>query len=290
MIQGKYNTIDELLNQVGNLPTMPQVVQKALHIIENPKSNMVDLARVIKLDQAMASLILRWVNSGYYSLRHKFVTIEQAIAYLGQRTVQNLVLSASISSFMNRPIPGYDMDRGELWKHSVGVAAGARLIIEEKAPGLAEDAYYAGLFCDIGKLAFNILLQNASIDWSQYQEYPFDQVETAIFGFNHAEVGAEIVKRWNISENMVEIIRNHHTPGKVNKECQVIAFAVHAADAITMMFGIGSGLDTLHYQLDPETLNIFSWDENSISRIYDRLVPVIEGATRFLSETAAARH
>jgi putative nucleotidyltransferase with HDIG domain len=290
MATGKYHSIDELLNQVGNLPTMPQVVQKALHIIENPKSSMVDLARVIKLDQAMASLILRWVNSGYYSLRHKFVTIEQAIAYLGQRTVQNLVLSASISSFMNRPIPGYEMDRGELWKHSVGVAAGARLIIEEKNPNMAEDAYYAGLFCDIGKLAFNILLQNSNIDWSQYAQYPFDQVETTIFGFNHAEVGAEIVRRWNISEHMVEIIRNHHTPSKVDPDHKIIAYAVHAADAITMMFGIGSGLDSLHYQLDPETLNTFSWDDNSISRIYDRLAPIIDGATRFLMDTAGSHH
>jgi HD-like signal output (HDOD) protein len=280
-----YPTIDHLLAQVGNLPTMPQVVHKALQIIENPKSNMGDLAKVIKLDQAMSSLILRWVNSGYYSLRSQLISIEQAIPYLGQRTVQNLVLTASISSFMTRPVPGYELASGDLWKRAVGMAAGARLVMMDIAPALAEDAYYAGLFSDVGKLAFNILLQKITVDWEKLNKYAFDEIETSLFGYNHAEVGAEIVRRWNLSESLVHIIRNHHTPAKVeNEQWKTITYAVHAADAILMMFGIGSGLDSMQYKLDPETITRFKWDENTFSRIYDRLTPLIEEANKFIQQ------
>lgn len=282
----KYPTIDHLLAQVGNLPTMPQVVHKALQIIEDPKSNMGDLAKVIKLDQSMTSLILRWVNSGYYSLRHRLITIEQAIPYLGQRTVQNLVLTASISSFMSRPVPGYELAAGDLWKRSVGMAAGARLVMLDIAPALAEEAYYAGLFADIGKLAFSVLLQNTSLDWERFRNYPFDQVESAMFGYNHAEVGAAIVQRWNLADYLADIIRYHHTPSKVTDEkWRNVAYAVHAADAVLMMFGIGSGLDSLQYQFDQETVKRFNWDDNSLASIFDRIMPLIEESDKFIHKT-----
>lgn len=60
---------------------------------------------------------------------------------------------------MDRPVPGYRLDRGELWKHAVGVAGGARLATQHLGPQVAEEAYHAGLLCDIGKLAFEVLLR-----------------------------------------------------------------------------------------------------------------------------------
>jgi HD-like signal output (HDOD) protein len=54
--------IDVLLDRVGELPTVPMVARKALEIINDPRSNMMDLAGVIKLDQSMASLVLRWAD------------------------------------------------------------------------------------------------------------------------------------------------------------------------------------------------------------------------------------
>ena len=59
-----------------------------------------------------------------------------------------LLLAASISKFMNQPLKGYELDKGDLWKRSIGTASGAKLIINDIYPSLAEDAYYAGLFCD----------------------------------------------------------------------------------------------------------------------------------------------
>ncbi|MBI9046714.1 MAG: HDOD domain-containing protein [Anaerolineaceae bacterium] len=276
-------SIEELLGKVGSLPSMPLVAQKALKIIQDSNSNMKDLANVIKLDQAMSSLILRWVNSGYYSLRHNFISIESAITYLGQRTVQNLVLSASLASFMNKPIPGYDLRKGELWKRSVGMAAGARLIIERIEPRLAEDAYYTGLFCDIGKLAFEVLLQEKNLDIEMMANKSFDQFEKDTFGYDHALVGAEIVKSWKLPDGLAKIIQYHHTPEMVKEDQKLLAYSVHAADAIMMMFGIGTGVDAMQYRLSPETGQILKWDSGSIPLIFDQLLPIIDEASNFIS-------
>ncbi len=273
--------IDKLLDQVGNLPPMPRVVEKALQIIQDPNSNMKDLANVIKLDQAMTSLILRWVNSGYYSLRNKMVTIEQAVAYLGQRTVQNLVLSASVASFMNRPVPGYGLEKGDLWKRSIGMAAGARLIMKEIAPDKAEDAYYAGLFCDIGKLVFDVLIQNSSLT-TDVQEKSFDEAENELFGYDHAVIGAAIVRRWNLPAHLARVVECHHVPSHVEEPLRPLAYSVHAADAVMMMFGVGMGVDAMQYNLDPMTVEVLHWNDNSLETFYEKVMPLIQEADTFL--------
>jgi HD-like signal output (HDOD) protein len=275
-------TVDQLIDQVGNLPPMPMVVQRALHIIQDPSSSMKDLANIIKMDQAMTSLILRWVNSGYYSIRNKLISIEQAVSFLGQRTVQNLVLSASVASFMNRPIPGYLLDKGDLWKRSVGMAAGAQLIIKDVSPDMFDDAYYAGLFCDIGKLAFDVLLRYNPIDMEILKQRSFDEIEMTLFGFNHAAVGAGIVRRWNFPEHLAEAVFYHHTPSLAPEKYRTLTYAVHAADAVLMMFGVGMGRDALQYNLDPKTPEILKWSENNFEIFYNRVMPLIEEAEAFL--------
>ena len=278
----KYTSIDQLIDQVGSLPPVPIVAQKALHIIQNPKSDMKELANVIKMDQAMTSLILRWVNSGYYSLRNRLISIEQAVSYLGMQTVQNLVLSASVSGFMNRPVPGYLLEKGDLWKRSIGMAAGAQMLVKERSPDLAQDAYYAGLFCDIGKLAFDALLKFNPIDAEVYSNVPFDKVETHLFGFDHASVGGGIVRRWKFPDHLADAITHHHNPSLASENAKVLSYAIHASDAVLMTFGIGLGRDSMQYTLDPKTFEVLRWKEANFDSFLNRVVPLISEAEAFL--------
>ncbi|HEY9078317.1 MAG TPA: HDOD domain-containing protein [Anaerolineaceae bacterium] len=275
--------INQLLDQVGTLPPMPRVAQRAMEIIRDPNSDMKDLAGVIKLDQAMSSLILRWVNSGYFSLRNHVPSIEQAVAYLGHRTVQDLLLTASVANFMNKPVPGYSLEKGDLWKHSIGLAAGARLIVKDLQPRLAEDAYYVGLFCDVGKLVFETLLRNLNFDLSAFGERSFDDVENGLFGYDHATVGAAMVQRWNLPEHISLAIKYHHTPAQAQGDSRLLAYAAHAADAVMNMFGIGLGRDALQYKLDPATVDELKFNEQSLDNLYERVVPVIQEADNFLA-------
>lgn len=66
MTSPRFN-LEVLLRRIGDLPPLSQAVNKALELIRNPKSNLAEVANVLALDQSMASLILRWANSAYYS-------------------------------------------------------------------------------------------------------------------------------------------------------------------------------------------------------------------------------
>jgi len=271
------NRIDELIQQVGELPPMPQAAQKAMALIRDPNSSMAKIARILALDPVMTSLVLRWANSAYYSLAHPIATVDQAVVYLGQNTIQSLVLAASVSSLLNRPVPGYDLGRGDLWKHSVGVAAAARLAISWRRRDQAEEAYHAGLLCDIGKLAFEILLRNMQLDRIEAEDLTFTEIETKYFGVDHGALGAELARRWNLPEELQAAIAHHHHPAEAGEHI-LLASAVHIGDTILMMMGIGIGKDGLKYRVDPAALEALQADENRVLELYEPVLKAVKEA------------
>jgi putative nucleotidyltransferase with HDIG domain len=273
--------LNKLIARLGELPPMPQVAQKALELIRDPESNMADLARVLAMDEAMASLVLRWANSAYYGLRNPVSTVQQAVTFLGQRTLHSLVLAASVASLLERPAPGYGLERGELWRHALGVAAGARLLAAPFGNILAEEAYHAGLLCDIGKLALEMLLRSVDLSQPHFQNRPFSELEVELFGVDHATLGAELARRWHLPDTLVDAIAHHHLPSQAQKGA-VLAAAVHLADAALMMMGIGLGRDGLQYPLDPVACQRLGWSENRFGELADKVLPFIEEADKFI--------
>jgi HD-like signal output (HDOD) protein len=278
-------TVDELIRRVGELPPMPQVAQKALALIRNPHSRMSDLADVLAMDQAMAGLVLRLANSAYYSLRNPVATVRQAVVYLGQNAIQSLVLAASIAAYIDRPAPGYGLERGELWKRSVGMAAAARLAVSRFGGQTAEEAYHAGLLADIGKLAFEVLLRNVDTSGPEWQGRPFVDLEAQHFGVDHATLGAEMARRWHLPRPLVEAIAYHHRPAHAG-EGALLAAAVHIADAAMNQLGIGMGRGEEPYAPHFVAVQRLGWNEDRYADLLERVVPVIAEAEQFIQQTA----
>ncbi len=276
--------VDALIRRVGELPPMPQVAEMALEIIQDPNSSMADLAEVVALDQAMAGLVLRWANSAYYGLVHPVSTVRQAVVYLGQSTIKNLIMAGSLAAFMSRPAPGYGLDRGDLWKHSVAVAGGARLAASKFGHEVAEEAYHAGLLCDIGKLAFEVLLRDVDLDDPAWRDRPLPELEAEHFGIDHASLGAEMARRWRLPPPLLEAIAYHHRPSQAG-EGAIHAAAVHVADYAATMLNIGVGREGLQYSLDPIALERLGWTEVEFYDLVERIEPLVEEAEAFLQTT-----
>jgi putative nucleotidyltransferase with HDIG domain len=274
-------TVNDLIYRIGELPPLPQIAEQALALARNPDTNMSDIAAILSMDQAMTSLILRSANSTYYGLKYPVSTMQQAVTVLGIRTLQNLIIASSLASYLDRPAVGYALDRGELWKHSIGVAAGARLLCAPLGNVVAEEAYTAGLLCDIGKLAFEVLLRDVDTSAADWQQMPFSELEASHFGIDHASLGAEIASRWRLPASLIDAIRYHHQPSHATIGADLTA-AVHIADTAMMVLGIGIGKDGLQYQLDEAACKRMNWNDAMLESLLDRVVPFIEEADKLI--------
>jgi putative nucleotidyltransferase with HDIG domain len=255
-------TLDQLIQEAKKLPPIPQAASKALALICDPKTNAAGLARIISADQVLAGQVLRWANSAYFGLDRTVSSVQQAIMVLGMNSIQELIMNSSLCDQLNQPMPGYDLQRGELWQHALGTAIGAKLISKQHSLRIDDEAYFAGLLCDIGKLIFERLLRDVKIDLSGEEDWSFLQVERAYFGLDHAMLGAEIARRWNLPENLVNAIAHHHEPHN-EREQPKLAAAIHVADVSMMALGIGVGIDGLMYPLEEDALQLLgmTWDD-----------------------------
>lgn len=278
-------TLEQLIRAAGELPPMPQAAQKALQLIRDPEVNMGEVAAVLAVDQVLSGLVLRLANSAFYGLPGRVVTVHQAVMVLGSNAVRDLLLASTVAGYLSRPLPGYALPGGALWRHALGVAIGARWIFEKRRWKGTDEVYYAGLLCDIGKLPFEKLLRGVQAEAGDWLHGSFLEMERQHFGIDHALLGAEIGRRWHLPDELITAIAHHHQPAEAPQHQKMVA-AVHVADAAMMMLGVGVGVDGLRYVLDGVALELLGFEESEMEDLIRQVTDQIYLAELFLSDQA----
>jgi HD-like signal output (HDOD) protein len=266
-----------ILKRVRDLPPMPQTVFKAREVLANPQSSFQEVARVLEADQAIAARILRMANSSYYGMVGKVSSIQHASVVLGYKTLSEVVTLAGASGVLSAKMEGYDQDAGELWKHSLGVAFGSKIIAGLKKPDLANDAFAAGLIHDAGKLILDPYVLERKKAFQEFMEAeprPFLLAEKELLGFDHGEIAHDLCKTWNVPQNLIASIRYHHTPARSQQND--LAYIVHVADSLALMSGVGAGLDGMLYEMDDGALAFLGFRQEDLSPIMVEMVEAVE--------------
>lgn len=274
-------SVDQLIQEASKLPPIPKAAQKALALIRSPKANAADLAGVLATDQVLSAQVLRWANSAYYGMENRIVTVQQAIVVLGMNTIHELIMTYSVSEQLNRAAPGYELQRGELWHHALGTAIGAKLISKQLRLKFDEESYFAGLLCDIGKLVFEKLLRDADLHQTEWDQHSFLEMERGIFGLDHAMLGAEMARRWQLPENLVETIAHHHDPHNAGSH-QLLASTIHVADVSMMILGIGIGVDGLRYPLEQKAMQRLGLNGDDLIRLVEQITTQLDQAKELI--------
>ena len=253
-----------ILKRVKDIPSLPQFVILTLKKIDDERSSASDVAKSLSKDQGLVVRVLRLANSAYYGIPRTITSVTEAVALLGFKTLRSIVLAASIYPYMAESQKGYALDKGELWRHSLGVAYLSRYI-GEKVGGIdLEEAYLAGLLHDIGKIVLNEYVRYGySVINKMVEEksIPFTYAEREVLGFDHAEIGGMIIDQWALPEIYSIVARYHHTPEQLPEEKQsyrAIVDIVHVANVMCLILGFGLGADGLQHNISEEALERFN--------------------------------
>ena len=203
--------IKSVVGTLGELPSLPNLYLKIVDALDSDDISVELIGKQIAKDLTISAKILKIVNSSYFGFDETISDINQAVSVLGIDTVKNLVLAIQVFGENREGEIGKATDR--LWGHSMAVAQGMQF--ETGSAKLAEGAYTAGLFHDIGKL---IMLRAAPEDFKVAQEKAQGdsvnawETETEHMGCNHAEAGAYLLARWGLPIEVVETAALHHQP------------------------------------------------------------------------------
>lgn len=263
-------TLDKLVNKVEDLPPLPDIVVKLLHASRDPNVSMREMVDLIKYDPALTVKVLRLCNSSYYGLPRKIHSIQESLVYIGTDTLVNFILAGCMSSFYQQARAGYGLEKGDLWRHSVGCAIASQRIAEQvaKDEGVAQ-AFTAGLIHDVGKIVINAFVDDEIeniMELVDTDNMSFVGAEKQVLGFSHTEAGGRVARHWNLPENLIEAIELHQSPSEAIIAPELVS-EVHLGNILCLSFGIGLGNDGLAYTFDPKALEVTRMDVSDLLRL-----------------------
>lgn len=200
--------MNELLNNLKEVPAMPNVIMHALNVVKDPESSTKELARIISYDQSLSTKVLTLVNSAYYGFSQQITSISRAISLIGMSKAKNIILAVAM-----RPMLTNQGDK-ELWKHSIMAAVGCEHIAKYLKIMDADEAFVIGFLHDLGKMVLN--LKDARL-YEKVKETAMNkpnilEIERMYFGTDHCQMGSLLAKRWQLPLLINNTIKYHHTP------------------------------------------------------------------------------
>jgi putative nucleotidyltransferase with HDIG domain len=267
----------KIMRSVTDLPPLPQVLIKANEIMANPSSTFKDLGGIIETDQAIAGRVLKLANSAYYGLRGMVSSIHQASVVLGFEALGELISVVGAAGLLDNILSGYGLEAGSLWQHSLAVAFGSKIIARKKYPTHENDAFSAGLLHDCGKMILDEYVKEREEQFDSFlkgEGKTYLAAEKQILGFDHAEIAFDLCKKWNIPESQTIAIRYHHCPSESNHN--ELAYIIHIADVLAMKGGIGTGFDSMFYEIERKALEFTGIPESELEEVMQEMVESVD--------------
>ena len=227
-------TAQTLVKESIELISLPDVYVRLRDVINTPNSSMSDVAHIIVHDPAITARLLKLVNSSFFGLVSKVDTMTHAVNLLGTQQVHDLVLATvvvdSFSGFTNDSFNIYDF-----WFNGVYCAVTARLLAYHCDELDTERPFIAGLLHNIGHLVTYQKIPEqacAAAELAAQKNIKLYMAEREVLGFDYAQVGAELMREWQLPKSLQAITEFHTEPVKAS-EFKLEAAIIHIASAIT---------------------------------------------------------
>lgn len=229
-----------IMLKIEAFPGMPVTAAKLLPLLDNPDSTPSDIESILKYDPGLTANILKLTNSAYFGIPTRVSSVKQAIILLGWKRLLQVVMTICMSPLMKKAIPGYDLSREGLWRHSIAVSVAAEILVKALKIPDAEEVFTAALLHDVGKLILGRFVKEdlEQIKTMVMKGISFDVAESMVLGTNHAEIGAQILQKWSFPSELVNAVQWHHDPEACEKSC-TLSDIVHVANTLGLMTDLG---------------------------------------------------
>jgi HD-like signal output (HDOD) protein len=192
----------ELSSGKIDLPSFPEIATRVRQVLQDPKSSIDQVVRLVGSEPALAARLMRVSNASAFNRSGKQVTdLRTAINRIGY----SMVRSAAMAFAMSQLRRGAKLERlqsrlDQLWQNSTQVAALAYVLARTCSKVNPDEALLAGMMHGIGKL---YIMTRAA----QHPELFVDnETLDEICDSWHASIGKAILENWEFSDLMANAV------------------------------------------------------------------------------------
>lgn len=203
--------IDRWEDGIGKIPKVSAASAKLISLLSKETTTTLEMAQALKRDPLLSAGILRAANgAGGFDSKTSFKNLEQAINFLGRKSLSQLATSASVADFkFNTKL----FKEQEYWLSAYLIGYISEYIARKFALHLPSDlCYLAGSFLNIGKCMGAIMVPqeiDRAFESTRTKERPWSWAETE-FRLTPIELLGEVAcSVWGLPKECSEVATRH---------------------------------------------------------------------------------
>jgi putative nucleotidyltransferase with HDIG domain len=198
------------------LSVFPYLLERLIHSHHELSAELPVLSRLIRMDPALCFLAMRLDRSmGSNSQVSDTPGVDDVVRRIGMDGIDAITAQALADQALTGIHHQQGMALGWLWRHSLTTAMLAQGLAIELNFRMVAEAYTAGLLHDIGKLALFARTPAACAPMltDPAQASPLLKAEERVAGFDHGQIGAQLIHRYTGAWLAADAARYHTVAG-----------------------------------------------------------------------------
>ncbi|MCW8826963.1 MAG: HDOD domain-containing protein [Gammaproteobacteria bacterium] len=262
-----------LLKDDPELMTLPSVVYEILELIDSSESSAADIVDLVSQDAVLTAKVLQMVNSAYYGMIAQIETVSHAINVVGLKALRDIVVVTKVGEKF-KDIPKNVVNVESFWMNNL-VCAGMAKRLDQRQLIPRHNIFAPALLSNIGALIFLQKLPQVSkriLQIAKENNQNIYEVEESILGYTHADIGAELMRKWGLPEIFVVVAqyRNHfYQAGSYINEASIVHLSASYADNVQPFINF----DGLEIEPDLSVYNYISLSGNLIKELLSEVEP-----------------
>jgi HD-like signal output (HDOD) protein len=209
----KQNTLEKLEKKIEKMPIIGEDVLEFIQLLNDPESNFDNV--VERVSPELAARFLSIANSAYYGREVR--SIHYAVKLLGYRKMKDILITSMLMDHLTRHLEGFNYDKFMNQAQFCGAISGilGDILDYDKL----DDLFTIAILQNIGKLVIAVYLEEehkAIIALKKSDGLPSSKAEQRVLGITHAEIGAMVLKRFTIPDDICEAVKFHDSKEKLD--------------------------------------------------------------------------
>jgi HD-like signal output (HDOD) protein len=195
-----------------SVPAQPSLLLKLQKVMAEAEPNLNVLADTISQDVAVASTILKTINSPLYGLSRSMSDIPKSVRYIGLNGINALITNTLIKRSFDQKDCNIALE--EFWDNATNIANTCVHIGKSLKQAVSKDKLFSlGLFHDCGIPVMAMKYTDYNETYELAHNTPsktLPLIEDEAYGVNHATIGYYVASSWRLPKDTCQLILAHH--------------------------------------------------------------------------------
>lgn len=192
--------VSQLMQGAEVLPSLPSLTLQIRSAINDPKTNNLQLERLISRDPALSALLVKHASSALYRQARAAQGLRDVIVRLGMKEVGNITMAHSVKSLFTLYSPAYKKLFMDAWERLVLKAATCSVMARQVGRIPPDHALLASLLSEVGSLVLLSAFRQDATPPSADDYYRLCREFSK-------SLGVILLKKWAVDEEFIQVIR-----------------------------------------------------------------------------------